>query len=160
MFCGHRLLASCQMWPNLREPWRQLSDPVDRLDGTRRRWSGSFVAGNWTALCASYASWLINHVAPLLQRHTVDLLRRRPGFSRSHRSRVSATAKYFYQSSSCAVISSSRCLPTRRLMTYTGIFMTQLHFYYAALFHYILSIFFLFSHLSYSSVWLEIEKLL
>ena len=103
---------------------RQLSGPVGRLDGTRRRWSGSFVAGNWTTLRASYASWLINHVALLLQRQKADLLRHRP---RCRRWRIKPTAKYFYRSSSCALIFSSVCRSTHWLMTHPGIFMTQLY---------------------------------
>ena len=85
---------------------RQLSGSVGRLDGTRRRWSGSFVAGNWTTLRATHASWLINHVGCAAPSTPKGGSRPLPDtrFSRSRRRRIKPTAKYFYQSSSCVVI--------------------------------------------------------
>jgi len=62
---------------------RQLSGPVGRLDGTRRRWSGSFVAGNWTTLRATHAAWLINHVAAAPSTSKGGSPPRSAGFSRS-----------------------------------------------------------------------------
>jgi len=127
MLYGRRLLTSCQRWPKRCCGRRQLSGPVGRLDGTRRRWSGSFVAGNWTAPPASYASWLINHVPPPLRRQKADLFRRRnQDFSVARwslRRKVFLSVFIMYRD-----LQRSLSSDTRSLMTYPGIFMTPRHF--------------------------------